>query len=53
MSRAVRAVVMTGESSGSLGMWNTDPPVPVVDAAGKTPEDVAGEVRAALRLNGA
>lgn len=44
----VAAVVVTEGANGLLGMWTIEPPVPVVDAAGRTPEDVADEVRNVL-----
>ncbi len=41
-------VVVSGESAGMLGIWRAQPPVPVVDADGKTPDEVAEQVDSAL-----
>ncbi len=53
LPNTVRAVVVTGASTGSLGMFLAAAPVPVVVAAGKTPEEVVGEVQDALRATDA
>jgi hypothetical protein len=46
------AIVVSGESQGMLGMWRTEPPVPVVDADGKTPDEVAAAIEAVLGVRG-
>lgn len=43
------AIVVSGQSAGMLGIRRTEPPVPVVDADGKTPDEVAELLRTALR----
>ena len=50
-AHALDAMVVSGERRGMLGVWRTEPSVPVVDADGKSPKDVVQEVEAALRYS--
>ncbi len=43
-ARGLDCVVVSGQGDGMLGICSSEPPVPVVDADGKTPEEVAAAV---------